>query len=361
MTINETILEINSKNINKYLPKPQKSVFFDIETTGLHRKYSRLYLIGVIFCDSGTWKLRQWFAQKPTDEKEILQAFINFIQDYQYIIHYNGDSFDLPYLMSRCSFCQVNPAPVKELISIDLYRRIKPFRSILAMDKMTLKDVEEFMQIHRKDPFSGSDLIALYQEYLQTGSEQLLQALLLHNAEDVQNLPRLLPMLAYPLLFETDLSGAVFEHSDNQFVFSADLSYSLPKQIEYQHHHCWLHVSHNRLTMEISLFHGELKYFYENYKDYYYLPEEDRAVHKSIGAYVDKQYRTQANAANCYQKQQGIFAPQYEPVFTPVIKAEPKDKVLFFPCDKPELLPDNWQAVYAAHILQLFRGVILKK
>ena len=34
-----------------------------------------------------------------------------------------------------------------------------------------------------------------------------------------------------------------------------------------------------------------LKTFLSDYKDYYYLPFEDRAVHKSIGSCVDKDAR----------------------------------------------------------------------
>ena len=62
---------------------------------------------------------------------------------------------------------------------------------------------------------------------------------------------------------------------------------------------------------------GTLKYFYSNYKDYYYLPEEDQAVHKSVGAYVDKAHRRQARAFDCYQKKDGIFLPQFSDFHTP--------------------------------------------
>lgn len=82
--------------------------------------------------------------------------------------------------------------------------------------------------------------------------------------------------------------------------------------------------------MRIPLYHGELKYFYPNYKDYYYLPAEDMAIHKSVAAYVDKNHRTQATAATCYSKKSGCFLPQYQELFSPALKLERQDKISYF-------------------------------
>ena len=40
--------------------------------------------------------------------------------------------------------------------------------------------------------------------------------------------------------------------------------------------------------MKMPLLEGTLKYYYPDYKNYYYLPLEDEAVHKSVGVYVDR-------------------------------------------------------------------------
>ena len=53
----------------------------------------------------------------------------------------------------------------------------------------------------------------------------------------------------------------------------------------------------------------ELKHFYKDYHNYYYLPKEDRAIHKSVGCYVERQYRRTAKASTCYVKKEGIFLP----------------------------------------------------
>ena len=58
-------------------------VFFDIETTGLSWRTSHLYLIGALFFDpaADTFTLRQWFLDRPTEEKEMLVSFFTFLSD----------------------------------------------------------------------------------------------------------------------------------------------------------------------------------------------------------------------------------------------------------------------------------------
>ena len=73
-----------------------------------------------------------------------------------------------------------------------------------------------------------------------------------------------------------------------------------------------------------------LKHFYSNYKDYYYLPDEDMAIHKSIATYVDKDHRKKCTAKNCFTKKDGSFLPQYDEIFTPVFKTDIKDNVSYF-------------------------------
>ena len=78
------------------------------------------------------------------------------------------------------------------------------------------------------------------------------------------------------------------------------------------------------MNLAVTLYDGELKYFFVDYKNYYYLPAEDCAIHKSVGTYVDRSARKQATARTCYQKKKGCFVPQPSPVFTPLFYHEYK-------------------------------------
>ncbi len=107
-----------------------------------------------------------------------------------------------------------------------------------------------------------------------------------------------------------------------------------------------------QVTLRIELFTGELRYFYPNYKDYYYLPAEDTALHKSVAAYVDRDYRTQATAATCYCKKSGRFLPQYQDLFSPAFKQNYKDKTSWFELTEAFTEKKENLKKYAMHLLK---------
>ncbi|MDE7224436.1 MAG: ribonuclease H-like domain-containing protein, partial [Acetatifactor sp.] len=93
-------LEINYPLEN--LAPLEQILFLDIETTGFTARTSYLYLIGCAYYSEGSWYTRQWFAQSYVEEIQILTAFFEFAASYKYLIHFNGNNFDLPYLLQKC-------------------------------------------------------------------------------------------------------------------------------------------------------------------------------------------------------------------------------------------------------------------
>jgi len=77
-------------------------LFFDIETTGFSGDTSQLYLIGCTYYDGFGWRLIQWFADTRKAEAELLEAFFTFLSRFRILIHFNGDGFDIPYLLKCC-------------------------------------------------------------------------------------------------------------------------------------------------------------------------------------------------------------------------------------------------------------------
>ena len=84
---------------------------------------------------------------------------------------------------------------------------------------------------------------------------------------------------------------------------------AIPVPLAYDSAPVSLELNRDTLVCNIALYQGELKYFYSNYKDYYYLPLEDTAIHKSVGEYVDRDARTKATARTCYTKSKGSSSP----------------------------------------------------
>ena len=114
-------------------------------------------------------------------------------------------------------------------------------------------------------------------------------------------------------------------------------------------------INKNSTKILIPLYEGELKYFYDNYKDYFYLPEEDMAIHKSVATFVDKQYRERAKASNCYTRKKGTYLPQLTTIMSPTFKLEHKDKVSYFELTQDFGSSDVMLRRYVNHIFEFAR------
>ena len=97
-------------------------IFFDIETTGFSGDTSQLYLIGCVYHDGFGWKLIQWFADSPQGERELLDAFFSFLSRFKTLVHFNGDGFDIPYLLKCCRRLGL-PYTFDSIASVDIYKK----------------------------------------------------------------------------------------------------------------------------------------------------------------------------------------------------------------------------------------------
>jgi uncharacterized protein YprB with RNaseH-like and TPR domain len=165
--------------------------FFDIETTGLSREYHSIYLIGALYYNksSNDWTLVQFFADNLCEEEELLTSFIDMVKDFEILVTYNGDSFDIPFVKRRLEkYLRHWDGPK----SIDLYKYVKNHRSMLGMPNLKLKTLEKHLGIFRDDLISGKDCIGLYRTYTSTNDDELLHPILQHNYDDLQYMPYLL-------------------------------------------------------------------------------------------------------------------------------------------------------------------------
>lgn len=395
----EKVLELPDTYPLERIGPLEDLLFFDIETTGFSGDYASLYLIGCTYYKENHWHLIQWFADTDDCEKELLHAFFHFLENYRILVHFNGDGFDLPFLLKRCRPYGL-PYDFSAVESFDIYRKIRPYRGLLGLDSMKQKAIEKFLGIEREDTFSGGELIEVYKAYLHNHSQKLYDLLILHNEDDLKGMPRILPILNYPDFLEHRfrlLSWQILDNpwenltapggaaplgktlpsgdasasgtaaplgkalpsgdasasgSDTLFLeLVCESSYEIPVAFAAASDLVRCVAEGSRLRFYIRLYQGILKHFYPNYKDYYYLLYEDTAIHKSVGAYVDRSARTQATASTCYTRMEGLFLPQFAPIWEPVMGQEPKDKIPYAPLDQIRLEDGDAFAAYLAQLL----------
>ncbi len=336
----ELIPDNLKETISASVGAAEDALFFDIESTGLSPKSAQVYLIGCAAMEGGDWVLRQWFAQGPCEEEAILEAFLKYAGQFRRLIHFNGTTFDLPFLQTRCRKYGLR-SPLPDMEQLDLYRRISPLKNALKLPNCRQKTLEEFLGIFREDPFNGGQLIELYRVYVGRQDERLLKVLLLHNADDIRGMLSILPVLSFPALFSGGVQAQGAEVSSytpyaegtGQMQDSAPLSHTagssrrlsqpaqkellirltldcpLPVPLAVHGNGCFFSGEGKTGLLKVPVIQDELKYFYPDYKNYSYLPAEDRAIHKSVAIYVDKSCRVPATPETCYTRKTGEFAP----------------------------------------------------
>ncbi len=336
----------------------EELLFFDIETTGFSGEYSTLYLIGGVYYRNGSWNLIQWFADTLEAEQELLITFFEFLKQFRMVLHFNGDGFDLPYLLKRCRAHGL-PYDFSAVDSFDIYKKIRPYREVLGLTSMKQKSIEAFLKVERKDLYSGGQLIEVYKDYLMTHEKFLFDLLILHNEDDLKGMPLILPILNYPDFLEGDFhlehqelvsQTDIFGQEHRSLRLTCRNGFSVPIGFSKSNALVSLEAEGEWLTVTIDLYEGELKYFYPDYKNYYYLIYEDKAIHKSVAEYVDKEARIKATAKTCYTRQTGLYLPQFSRLWSPFLQMEYKDKVTYVSYD-PGLLEDGQNVcTYIRHL-----------
>ena len=337
-----------------YHMDPANTLLFDIETTGFSAKTCTLYLIGAaVYQGDGMFTGIQWFNESGSqeEEKELLSAFFSFCQSYGTLLHYNGDGFDLPYL-KNCAKKHALTPPFSYMQSFDLYKMIRPLKELFKTDSLKLKSIEQFLHISREDRFSGGELIKVYQNYCKHPAAEQKELLLLHNADDIRGLLLTLPILAYPAWLDGAFTIDALTLSGTHAVFTLALKHPLSTRVSLGKEQVTVTAYEKEARLTVPLYSGELKYFYKDYKNYYYLPLEDTAIHKSIATYVDKDYRQKATKETCYIKKSGIFLSQDIPLIEPCFKVSFEDKTSYFEIEESTSLDSENLKEYVLYLLK---------
>lgn len=327
------------KNCRLALPCPAgHACFFDIETTGLSPQVSSVFLIGAAWFTSDGLCLKQWFADDYISEKEILASFSLFAENFSVFVHYNGSTFDIPYLEKKYKAHGL-PSPFTKKDNLDLYRAAGKRKKWFGTANMKLTTMERFLGFERKDCHTGKDCIQLYTEFMQKKyfrdnlAIDRKNQLLLHNQDDLYG-----TVLCSQLLHYTSYKPETpyFQLRDMTAVFSDSQKGYFPVSLTTEQDSIYYSFDVNKIEITIPLCQETLYHFYKDYKNYYYLPEEDTAVHKSVGIYVDPAHRQKATAANCYTKKTGLFLPlpkKFIPESIPLFKKERRDSLSFLLLD----------------------------
>ena len=162
-------------------------LYFDIETTGLSAKRSDLYLIGCSYFSDSAFRTQLIFNDNGTSEPEMLSHFEQILKNHKILVSYNGDTFDIPYLLKKMEQFDVD-STLDNIQSVDIYRTTRKYKKLLRLDSAKQFDIEHLIDFQRNTFISGGDLISAYKHYLNSHDESLLDDMLTHNHDDIRGL-----------------------------------------------------------------------------------------------------------------------------------------------------------------------------
>lgn len=288
-----------------------------------------------------------------------------------------------------------------KLESVDLYKIMRRINRLLGLPGIKQKDVERFLGIGREDKFTGGELIKVYREYivqykLGQDTHALLTELLTHNREDVCAMPAICAVFTYNCLNHMDdtslfkyesceLSSEINElnrissseyrdsihelldESQNKTSSLADIdkentivkyihltfrfnaAFPVPVNLQTDGG-IRIKLSGSQVKFIILVTEGTLKHFYSDYKNYYYIPAEDMAIHKSVSSYMDASARQKATRDKCYTKKAGIFVPVFGTCEHPCFKQSYNDKQSYIQYSEELFVDEKFATLYASSI-----------
>lgn len=169
-----------------------KPCIFDIETTGLSaQRGNKIILTACLIPDSKGVTITQFLAENPYEEDRVIMATMNFLKDesVDYLITYNGASFDIPFIKQRLA--TKNLPYVLNMYEFDLYNFIRSNTILKSqIGSLSQKNVERHFGIssNRKDVISGRESVKLFAEYAINQDSVIEKIILTHNREDVLQL-----------------------------------------------------------------------------------------------------------------------------------------------------------------------------
>lgn len=194
-------------------PSLRNIVFLDTETTGLMGGTgTHVFLVGIGYYQDDGFHVAQFFMRDPAQEPALIASLQQWLEPYDTIVTFNGKTFDIPLLNTRCTLCGFS-SPFSQFDHLDLlhlarrlWRDRLPSRALGELEK-------EIIRFQRSgEDIPGWMIPEMYFNYLRTGDARPMAGIFYHNSMDILSLAALFNhaanLLAQPEKLLTSTNGA---------------------------------------------------------------------------------------------------------------------------------------------------------
>ena len=302
-------MKIIEQNIKQLYPSSDfecGDAILDITASGRYFRTSRLLRIDLIRRnesrhnesrrnesrrnESGV-RLISWISEQESDEYEMLTALSDALDSIRRIITFNGNAFDLPHLHQKYkAFDLMDPLQGKQYL--DLMLRLKPISRFLALPSGKLADFAGFLHLAQPD---ASDEASFR---FHPGAEDKHEA---STPNDALYTLECMSLLHYADFLDQGARIREVTTDEERVIFRLHYPDGFP--VGFSVHDSGFHLRFSEdgtVLLSSRICNGSIRYYHTDVKNYWYLPLEGYAIHKSAAQYVDKSRREKAVRENCY-------------------------------------------------------------
>ncbi|WP_328987711.1 ribonuclease H-like domain-containing protein [Thiorhodovibrio winogradskyi] len=192
---------------------PETWCFLDTETSGLAGGTGTwVFLFGAARLSSGpgesgpdvTLELEQYLLTRLDAEALMLERIAASLADATLMVSYNGKSFDIPLLVTRCRLAAMGGPPsirdlgqqLEHLAHLDLLHPVRRAYARCWPDCRLASVESRLLAFDRGQDLPGSEAPAAWLDWLRHGDLTQLPAVVEHNRKDLLSVAALMPALA---------------------------------------------------------------------------------------------------------------------------------------------------------------------
>lgn len=245
------------------------NIVFQMQTTGHYWRNTQITDLGILCKNADDdWEEMHLIPETESDEYDLLISFSEIIKPCRHLIGYNSTSFHIPYLEQKYRAYGLE-SPFFGKTHTDLYQKYKILGKQMHLS-MKLENLRTFFHL----PETTGDLETIASAAALSAFEHFFSG-------------------GFSLTDASDLGGA-------ELLFLLKPERTFPTDFHFCHDAFYLICTGCTAKLKIKTFNGRLRVYYPDAENYYYLPEEDMAVHKSLAIATDKRLRRKADPAHCY-------------------------------------------------------------
>jgi len=172
----------------------RRMLFLDIETCGLQP--APVFLVGLCHIGDRNLVLRQLFARDYSEERAVIAEVERIIGEYDFLVTYNGKTFDIPFLRSRAVHHRIGFSATSPHLDL-LWMVRRRWKDVLPNCKLKTLEWRVLRRLRAGD-IDGAEIPYAYHEYVKHGQPHRLIPVFHHNLLDLVAMAELLPLLFEP-------------------------------------------------------------------------------------------------------------------------------------------------------------------